>query len=95
MQQPRPTAPSIFVGIDEKRVPPVLIIHGLTWPGERVAEGISGNRSLSPYPTPSPNGIDPCPFLDRQNGFRFSFVKKIKLDRSLISQNDLKFSEVI
>jgi hypothetical protein len=32
LQQPRPKAPSIFVGIDEKRTPPVLIIHGLTWP---------------------------------------------------------------
>ena len=32
MQQQRPRPPSIFVGIDEKRVPPVLVIHGLTWP---------------------------------------------------------------
>jgi hypothetical protein len=41
VQQPRPKAPSIFVGIDEKRVPPVLIIHGLTWP-RRGALGYSG-----------------------------------------------------
>ena len=32
MQQQRPRPPSIFVGIDEERVPPVLVIHGLTWP---------------------------------------------------------------
>ena len=41
MQQQRPKAPSIFVGIDENRVPPVLIIHGLTWP-RRGALGYSG-----------------------------------------------------
>lgn len=41
MQQQRPKAPSIFVGIDENRVPPVLIIHGLTWP-RRGALGYGG-----------------------------------------------------
>jgi hypothetical protein len=41
VKQQRPKASSIFVGIDEKRVPPVLIIRGLTWP-RRGALGYGG-----------------------------------------------------
>jgi hypothetical protein len=33
MKPPRPRArPTIFVGLDENRVPPVLIVKGITWP---------------------------------------------------------------
>ena len=36
MKPPRPKARSqIFVGLDENRVPPVLIIQGITWPRRR------------------------------------------------------------
>jgi hypothetical protein len=36
MKPPRPKArPTIFVGLDENRVPPVLIIQGITWPRRR------------------------------------------------------------
>ena len=36
MKPPRPNARStIFVGLDENRVPPVLTIQGITWPRRR------------------------------------------------------------
>jgi len=36
MKPPRPKAcPTIFVGLDENRVPPVLVITGITWPRRR------------------------------------------------------------
>ena len=36
MKPPRPKGrPTIFVGLDENRVPPVLIIQGITWPRRR------------------------------------------------------------
>ena len=36
MKPPRPKARStIFVGLDEDRVPPVLTIQGITWPRRR------------------------------------------------------------
>ena len=41
LPQQRPKPPSIFVGIDERRGLPVLIIHGLTWP-RRAALGYKG-----------------------------------------------------
>jgi len=43
MKPPRPKArPTIFVGLDENRVPPVLIIQGITWPrrGELGRDGL-------------------------------------------------------
>lgn len=42
LQQQPLKAPSIFIGIDERRVPPVLIIHGLTWP----KRGVLGYKGL-------------------------------------------------
>jgi hypothetical protein len=44
MKPPRPKARSqIFVKLDENRVPPVLIIQGITWPskGELGRDGLS------------------------------------------------------
>ena len=43
MKPPRPKArPTIFVRLDENRVPPVLIIQGITWPrrGELGRDGL-------------------------------------------------------
>jgi hypothetical protein len=36
MKPPRPKArPTIFVGLDENRIPPVLVITGITWTRRR------------------------------------------------------------
>jgi hypothetical protein len=53
MKPPRPRArPTIFVGLDENRVPPVLIVKGITWPRRgdlgRMAWAASGSLRNSP-----------------------------------------------